>query len=185
MLTGTATVGTDDETELGARLATLGDPGELFIVDQLTVGQRSDAVTTSIDMHTPNGDLYPFSLRDKLDAITEPSPWYDTADNPWGRPIVPIEMISVMSGKAGGHFAVRGPSVGLFIDLEVRLVNGPVFVDQRYALDREVVGLGQSKRTESYWVRTTFTDTTTGLVAATVLLHSGVFKASYAGYPTA
>jgi hypothetical protein len=46
-----------------------------------------------------------------------------------------------------------------------------------------VVGLGQSRRTESYWVRTTLADAVTGAPAATVLLHSGVFKESYAGYP--
>ena len=46
-----------------------------------------------------------------------------------------------------------------------------------------VLGLGQSPRTESYWTRTTLTDAETGRVAAEVLLHSGVFKESYPGYP--
>ena len=58
-----------------------------------------------------------------------------------------------------------------------------MFVGQEYRVDREVVGLGQSRRTESYWVQTTLTDAATGDPAATVLLHSGVFKDSYAGYP--
>ena len=48
---------------------------------------------------------------------------------------------------------------------------------------REIVGLGQSRRTESYWTRTTLTDVDTGRAAAEVLLHSGVFKESYPGYP--
>ena len=48
---------------------------------------------------------------------------------------------------------------------------------------REVVGLSQSRRTESYWTRTTLTDAETGRPAASVLLHSGVFKDSYPGYP--
>ena len=30
------------------------------------------------------GDLYPFSLNDKLKVITEPSPYYASGDNPWG-----------------------------------------------------------------------------------------------------
>ncbi len=183
VLSGSATID-GAETELGRRLAGLGDPGELFIVDQLSVGQRSRAQsTTSLDMETTNGELYPFSLADKLAAITEPSPWYSGGDNPWGRPIVPIEMISVLAQKIGTDFPVRGPSLGLFIDLEIQLVHGPVFVGVDYAVDREVVGLGQSRRTESYWVRTTLTDAATGDTTAHVLLHSGVFKNSYAGYP--
>lgn len=184
VLVGTASVGTADETELGTRLGALGDPGGLFIVDQLEVGQRLGPVSSVVDMDTPNGPLYPFSLREKLDAITEPSPWYESSDNPWGRPVLPFEMVSVLSEKAGAHFPVRGPALGLFLDLEVRMVRGPLFVGQEYTVGREVVGLGQSRRTESNWVRTTLTDTATGDLAATVLLHSGVFKESYAEYPT-
>ena len=184
VLTGTASVDPAAKTELGERLARLGDPGDLFVMDRLAVGQRSaEPVVASVDHDTPNGELYPFSLAQKLEAITEPSPWYSSADNPWGRPILPFEMISVLAQKTPTDFAVRGPAIGLFLDLEVRLEGTPVFVGQDYRLDREVVGLGQSRRTESCWVRTTLTDVDTGALAATVLLHSGVFKESYAGYP--
>jgi hypothetical protein len=184
VLTGTASIDPADETALDARLARSKDPGELFIVDQLTIGQRSTPVTTSVDAETPNGALYPFSLARKLDAITEPSDWYRSGDNPWGRPILPFEMISVLAAKAGGGgFAVRGPAIGLFLDLEIRVHGEPVFVGQEYRSEREVIGLGQSRRTESYWTRTSLTDPATGDLRATVVLHSGVFKESYAGYP--
>jgi len=72
----------------------------------------------------------------------------------------------------------------LFIDLEVRFVDVPVFVGQPYRVEHTLVGLGQTKRVESYWTETTITDADTGVHAATVLLHQGVFKASFAGYPT-
>ena len=43
VLTGTASIGPDHpETELDARRAAQGDPGELFIIDRLEVGMRSD-----------------------------------------------------------------------------------------------------------------------------------------------
>ena len=48
--------------------------------------------------------------------------------------------------------------------------------------EREIVGLSQSSRTESYWTVTTITEPDTAAVAV-VVLHSGVFKESYAGYP--
>jgi hypothetical protein len=93
-------------------------------------------------------------------------------------------MISVLANKSSHRWPVRSPVMGLFLDLEIKLIHGPVFLDQTYSLHREVIGLSQSRKTESYWVRTTLTDTDTGKVAAEVTLHSGVFKASYPGYPT-
>ncbi|MDQ1424667.1 MAG: hypothetical protein QOD72_2165 [Acidimicrobiaceae bacterium] len=187
VLAGSASIGPDHpETELDARLAAQGSPGELFIVDQLTVGLRSDGPEVSMGHEERNGSAYPFSLAEKLERITEPHPWYTAegaASSPWGRAVVPFEMISVLANKTSKGWPVRSPVMGLFLDLEIRVLDGPVFVDQRYAVDREIVGLSQSRRTESYWTKTTLTDVDTAKTVAQVLLHSGVFKESYAGYP--
>lgn len=187
VLAGTASVGATDPTELDERRSrALGDPGELHIVDQLELGMTGGApVDTAMDFDQHNGLLYPFTLAQKLSRITEPCSWYlPGGDSPWGRPIVPTEMLSVLTHKEGGNFPVRGPSVGLFIDLEVRYVNGPVFVDNPYLVDHRIVGIGQSRRVESYWTESRLVDTDTGVHTATVLLHQGVFKDSYEGYPT-
>jgi hypothetical protein len=188
VLTGTASVGPEHPTtELEGRLAAMRDPGELFVLDRLHVGMRIDeGLVVSMGPDERNGSSYPFSLAEKLERITEPSPWYTPeggAASPWGRAVVPMEMVSVLAHKAGGGWPVRTPSMGLFLDLEVRVLDGPVLVDQRYSVEREVVGLGASRRTESYWTRTTLTDADTGRPTAVVLLHSGVFKESYPGYP--
>jgi hypothetical protein len=92
-------------------------------------------------------------------------------------------MISVLAHQSGARFPVRGPAVGLFIDLEVRYVSGPVFVDRPYRVDHTLVGLGQSRSVESYWTESILTDVEHGVHAATVLLHQGIFKASFATYP--
>lgn len=187
VLAGTASTGPDHaESELDRRRAAQRDPGELFIVDRLAVGMRHADEVVSMTHDERNGAAYPFSLAEKLERITEPHPWYTPeggASSPWGRAVVPMEMISVLAHKSGQGWPVRSPALGLFLDLEIRLLGGPVFVDQAYAVEREVVGLGQSRRTESYWTRTTLTDVDTGRPAAEVLLHSGVFKESYPGYP--
>jgi hypothetical protein len=187
VLVGTASIGPDHgQTELEARLAAQGDPGELFVIDRLEVGMQTSGDVATMTRNERNGSAYPFSLDVKLNRITEPHPWYTdegAASSPWGRAIVPMEMISVLANKSGRGWPVRSPALGLFLDLEIKLVNGPVFVDQPYALSREIVGLSQSRRTESYWTRTTLTDESSGEVAAIVLLHSGVFKESYPGYP--
>lgn len=188
VLTGTASVGPEHPTtELDERRARLREPGELFVLDQLEVGMRSsdgDVVVMEHDEH--NGPLYPFSLAQKVAQMTEPHPWYTPAggaSSPWGGAVVPMEMISVLALKSGSRLPVRTPSVGLFLDLEVRLHDGPVMVGRPYVVGREVVGLGQSRRTESHWLSTTLSDAGTGALTATVLLHSGVFKESYPGYP--
>lgn len=186
VLIGTASIN-DAPTELGVRRAKLGDPGELFVLDRLEVGQRSsDGDVVTMIRAENNGDLYPFSLDQKLARITEPHRWYAAdggAASPWGRAIVPFEMISVLAMKSGSRFPVRTPSMGLFLDLEIRVHGSPLFVDQAYTVGRRIVGLGQSRKTESYWTETTLTDAASGVLAATVVLHSGVFKASYPGYP--
>jgi hypothetical protein len=188
VLAGTASIGPDHgTTELDRRLGALSDPGQLLIVDQLEVGARSvDPAPVRITRHDRNGSGYPFSLEDKLARITETGPWYTEAGgatSPWGRAVVPMEMISVLAHKSGPSWPVRAPILGLFLDMEIRLIAGPVFVDQDYVLERELVGLGQSRRTESYWTRTAVINAGTDELTAQVLLHSGVFKESYPGYP--
>ncbi len=189
VLMGTASVGPDTgETEIGRRIAKLRPPGPLVILRDLKVGQKG-AVTESVrmgfDQHM--GHYYPFTLNDKLRAITEPSPWY-TADggpsSPWGRAIIPIEMISVLLGytveQAG--FTTRGPAVGLFAGQEIRLLKGPLFVDHPYLLEREIIALSESARTESRWIRTRVLDGETRVPVAEMILNSAVLKASYANY---
>jgi hypothetical protein len=188
VLAGTASVGPHHPpSALTRRLGGLGDPGELHIVDQLVVGARSERPdVVSISRTGRNGSGYPFSLDEKLAHITEPSPWYTdegAATSPWGRAIVPFEMVSVLAAKSRFPWPVRAPVLGLFLDLEITMVSGPIFVGQDYAISRELVGLSQSRRTESYWTRSTITEAGRDDVVAEVLLHSGVFKDSFAGYP--
>ncbi|WP_157419834.1 hypothetical protein [Actinomadura kijaniata] len=195
VLTGTADLGGSGDGAAGAgggptaareRLARIRPLTDPVIYAGWEPGRRGAAperVRMGFDTHM--GDLYPFTLRDKLASITEPSPWYEGGDNPWGRPVVPFEMISVLAMATYGESGLTKaePSVGLFLDLEIALLDGPVFVDEPYVLEREVVALGESRRTESAWVRTTVTSEGTGAAVAEVLLHQGVFKESYPGYP--
>lgn len=52
--------------------------------------------TVKMDFDQHMGDLYPFSLEQKLKVITEPSAYYSQELNPWGRAIIPMEMLSVL-----------------------------------------------------------------------------------------
>jgi hypothetical protein len=62
------------------------------------------------------------------------------------------------------------------------LLDGPLFVGERYELEREVVARSGSRRTESLWLHTTvFAGQTTRRVA-TMLLNLAHMKESLAGY---
>ena len=129
------------------------------------------------------GAMYPFSLAQKLQKITENHPYY-TDDNPWGRAVIPLEMISVLTQYTSGQsgFRSKGPAIGLFAAQEIKMINGPLFVDQPYKLEREIIALSESRRTESNWIMTRVIDAETDKLCAEVILNSATLKDSYAKY---
>jgi hypothetical protein len=173
-------------TLLETRMAGLRPPAQLLILADLKVGMtgtEDEIVRMDPDQHM--GNLYPFSLTQKLAAITETTPWYsDAKASPWGRPIVPMEMISVLAQYTSGRarFPVKGPAVGLFADQEIRLIDGPLFVGEDYLIRREIAAISESRRTESYWVKTRIFDKAGQTLKAQMLLNHATLKDSYAGY---
>jgi hypothetical protein len=187
VLHGTASVGHPaPPTALDRRLAELKPLADPVILRDVKVGMTTPRQRVRMAFDQNMGDLYPFSLRQKLEVITEDSLLYSPrADNPFGRPIIPMEMLSVLfQYKAReDRLPSRGPAVGLFADQEIRLIGGPLFVDQDYELAREVVALSSSRRTESLWVRTTVFDSNEpASPVATMLLNHAILKESYARY---
>lgn len=184
VLRGTASVGDPSApTALEARLGELKPLADPVILCDVKVGLTGKRQTVRMAFDQNMGDLYPFSLRQKLGVITENSPYYAGADNPWGRAIIPMEMLSVLFQYRSKDepLPTKGPAVGLFADQEIRLVKGPLFVDQEYEVEREVVALSGSRRTESAWAKTRVFDKANTLVA-TMLLNMATMKDSYAPY---
>ncbi len=184
ILRGTASVGGDgSETALHRRLGELKPLADPVILADLKVGMKTARQTVRMDFDQHMGDLYPFSLADKLKVITEPSAYYSQEHNPWGRAIIPMEMLSVLFQYRAREdkLPVRGPAVGLFADQEIRLLRGPLFAGEDYFTEREVVALSGSRRTESMWVRTTVFGAGEAPVA-TMLLNLASIKDSYANY---
>jgi hypothetical protein len=96
-------------------------------------------------------------------------------------------MISVLAEYSSRQaaFPVKGPAVGLYADQEIRLIDGPLFVGEDYILRREIAALAESRRTESYWVRTRIFDASGKKQVAEMLLNHATLKHSYAGYAEA
>ncbi len=188
ILRGTAAVGSNNPpSALEQRISELSSPQTLVILRDVQVGMRTKRITVRMDANQNMGALYPFSLAQKLAAITEPSPWYavdGAASSPWKKAIIPVEMVSVLLNYSSdaAAFPVRKPVVGLFADQEIRMHRGPLFVGQPYEMDREVVALSGSRRTESLWIRTRVFAPGSEEVVATMLLNAAYMKASYPEY---
>jgi len=189
VLTGTASLGPGyGETEIGRRMARLTPSDQLVILSDLTVGQKGAGNPEDVSMGFDQnmGHMYPFSLNEKLASITESHPFYTAdgaADTAWGLPVIPLEMISVLANytnKSG--FKTRGPAVGLFAGQEIRLINGPLLVDHPYGIEREIIALSESRRTESNWVKSSIYDKQTRELVCEVILNSATLKDSYANY---
>jgi hypothetical protein len=191
VLVGTMSVGQESAgpTALEARLAGLSPLADPVILHDVAVGMKSPRIAVTMAYDQNMGAYYPFSLAEKLESITEPSDWYSNAapsPSPWGKPIIPLEMVSVLF-QYNTHefeFPMRGPAVGLFADQEIRLLRGPLYVGQTYEIEREIVFIGGSKRTESLWIKTTAFDPGKDIPLATMLLNAATFKDSYANYTT-
>jgi hypothetical protein len=169
-------------TALDQRLTELTPLADPVILRDVKVGMKTKRQTVRMDFDRNMGELYPFSLEDKLQVITEPSRYYRrdaVSANPWGRGIIPIEMLSVLFQYRSreNRLPIKGPAVGLFADQEIRLLRGPLFAGEDYQTEREVVAL--SRRTESLWLRTTVF-ANEGLPVAKMLLNLASLKDSYA-----
>jgi len=186
VLRGTAQVGAGGgPTALEARIATLEPLKDPVILHDVKVGLKTGRQSVRMNSDQNMGALYPFSLAQKLAKITEPSAIYaDPAAAPFGRAIIPMEMISVLCQYTArqDRMPIRGPAVGLFADQEIRLIKGPLFVGEAYEIDREIVFLSGSRRTESLWVKTRVYAPGQDEVLATMLLNSATMKESYAPY---
>lgn len=190
VLTGTASLGPDHgDTELSLRMAKLRPSDQLVILSELSVGQKGkgNPEQAGMDLEQNMGDLYPFSLSQKLSAITEPHPWYTAegaSSSPWGRAVIPLEMISVLTQYTSNEsgYRTKGPAVGLFAGQEIKLIKGPLFVGQPYLLEREIIALSESRRTESNWIKTSVFDLDSRELLAEVILNSATMKDSYEKY---
>ena len=180
VLAGTASIGTADETALRARLGAVRPLEAKIIMRDVEVGLTSPRMPIHMHANQHMGDLYPFTLEQKLEKISERPIEADAAKD--AAPIIPMEMISVLAHYTANGFPVRGPVVGLFADLEIRVIDGPLRSDEEYEVEKEVVALSGSRRTESLWVESRIYRSGADTPCAIVLLNSASLKDSFKGY---
>ena len=82
VLEASASIGQAEETLLDKRMARLRPYERLVIMEDLEIGMKGaveELVSMQRDQHL--GDLYPFSLNQKLSSITEKSTYYEDANS--------------------------------------------------------------------------------------------------------
>ena len=166
-------------------MAKLRPSDQLVILSDLVVGQKGtgNPEKARMDMDQHMGDMYPFSNKQKLEKITENHEYYQ-GETLWGGPVIPLEMISVLTQYTSGHagFRSRGPAVGLFAGQQIKMIDGPLMIGKEYLLEREIIALSESRRTESNWILTKVICADTKVLKAEVILNSATLKDSYANY---
>ena len=187
VLRGTASVGAvNPPSALETKLAAVPAPDPFRVIFRdIEPGATRPRERVRLGFDDVMGALYPFSLRRKLTMITEPSPWYEEhATTPWGGPIIPFEMVSVLLHHLAASDPWLGaePTIDLFVDQEIRMVAGPLLVGAAYEIARTVVALSGSRRSESTWIRTSLFRPGEHDVLASMLLNIASFKDSYPGY---
>jgi hypothetical protein len=79
------------------------------------------------------------------------------------------------AGQGACRGSVRRPG-------DQALLQVPLFVGEDYELEREVIALSGSRRTESLWLRTSVFGSESASPLATMLLNLATIKESYALY---
>ena len=148
---GTASVGNPGvPTALQSRPLDRFEVGDLRLLKGVQPGQRFEPVTVSVT---------PEQQAERQKVTTEPLDWF-VGDSPWGGSVVALApMVQMLYAKSvatlrGGI----GQAVGLFGAIELRNVNGPVFVGKEYTCTGEVLAVGQSPKTEYMWFETGLDD---------------------------
>ena len=111
----------------------------------------------------------------RRDDTTEPLDWY-YGPSPWGGPI---------ASPLGLHRLLRPTASdgGLIGGIEVRMHNGPAFLDRDYTLSTRIAGMDESPRTENLWCESQLHDEAGTLIADLLLMTRFVKQTSplYAG----
>ena len=109
----------------------------------------------------------------RRDVITE---WLDSYDDGVASPTTVVHYLYGYPSRFIGR-ATEGQAVGLFGAIEIRHVNGPLILDRTYDVGGEILGIGESPKTEYVWFES-HADTEDGTRVAEMRMQLRWMKAS-------
>jgi len=153
VMSGTAAIGDDPQSEINDRLTKVRKPNDLRMLTDVVINKQSSRMTIEV------GDD---AIEDRLRVITEPRVEYtkDAAANKrWGGRILPIApYVHMFRGVEKDIAPIHGPYVGLYGAIEVQYLNGPVVSNKEYALQGHALAVSESPKTEVLWYEATLSD---------------------------
>jgi len=177
----------DDGMLVGEGTASAGDVGEptaLASIDPKRFEAKAPRILAGISegpMPSADIEMSRKAQDTRRDVITEWLDWYD--DSPWGAPVAsPATLVHYLYGHPA-RFIGRSTegtgdnAVGLFGAIEIRHVNGPLLLDRGYTVGGEILGVGESPKTEYVWFET-FAATPDGTRVAEMRMQLRWMKAS-------
>ncbi len=170
VLEGTASIGKPLEpSQLRAKVAGPRTNGELRMFAHLHAGDEAGPVPTRLNRKEA-------AARQRV--LTEPLPWYVDA-SPWGGPVAnPGLVVHVMRPVEAALGLVRGKAVGLFGAIEVRHLNGPVFIEREYAVAGKILAVGDTPKSEYVWYESVLREPDNGRDIASMIMMLRLMKAS-------
>lgn len=148
---GTASVGDPGvPTALAGRPLERFEPGELRILASVRKGLRFEPVRVVCP---------PEEQARRLEVTTEPMDWYRGEGSPWGKaPVMVAPLVQMLYARSVAQLRGGIGAVGLFGAIELRNIDGPALVGEEYTCSGEVIAVGQSPKTEYFWLETGLDD---------------------------
>ena len=158
-----------EPTTLRARLAQARPAQDLRILAASKIGDKVANVPARIDSVT---------ALVRVRGITEPSDAYANRDADGRYLAAPAVVIDALRAVETPLFKSQGEFVGMFGAIELEHLAGPVMLDTDYLVDGEVIGLGESPKTEIAWYESRLRPANGGPVLARLLMMTRVLKGS-------
>lgn len=158
-----------EPTTLRARLAQARPAQDLRILAASKIGDKVANVPARIDSAT---------ALVRVKGITEPSEAYVNRDANGRYLAAPAVVIDALRAVETPLFKSQGEFVGMFGAIELEHLAGPVMLDTDYLVDGEVIGLGESPKTEIAWYESRLRSAAGGPVLARLLMMTRVLKGS-------
>ncbi len=173
VLEGTASVGeVSERTALRERYENRREPGEVRILAMVPLGKT---------MPERKVRLSPKEQESRRAVLTEDLDWY-WRDSPWGGPIAtPVTAFRLLNGALDLRGKI-GSAVGLYGAIEVRTLEGPIFVDREYTAQGKLLAVGETPKSEYLWWESTLTDPASGRLVADLIMMNRWMKASSSLY---
>ena len=149
VVTGTASLGVDDNSEIQMRLKDNKPDPALRMMANVQIETPSPPCPVQISEA---------EIDERIPLITEPMECYVNPAQ-FGQRVAPVApYVHAFRGVEEHIIPVNGPFVGMFGAIEVQYLGGPVLANTKYVTQGNVIALSASPKTEIVWYTATLTE---------------------------